>query len=410
MISARPLVHKGLIKRVGSGSSISVWYDPWISDSRPRSAICKGINYYPHLMVNQLINSQTSTWNLPLLHQLFESTEIARITGITIATGYRKDTCGWLFTKSGRYTVKSGYRVLQELADEDVIPVFGPDVRRLQAQSWKVKCTTKLQHFIWQIISGCLSVGARPPGLGSIPYPNATTVLSYGALFSNMAHLFWGLPKDDDMLIFPWLLWFIWKARNYKVFSNDDHDPPDVLESAITEARAWATAQTGEIIGPMARVSYPRTEIEGEWCQIDGAWKDTECRAGLGWYNFDPASCSILVGSCNLRRGLSPLQTELESLVWAMQSMLTHNKRQMNFQTDCSELVTMVSKPQDWPAFAILLEEVEKCKRSFQAFSLTHIPRTKNTKADKLARSARDQPYDVYYVNTVPPVTLPVPN
>ncbi|CAA7041779.1 unnamed protein product [Microthlaspi erraticum] len=145
----------------------------------------------------------------------------------------------------------------------------------------------------------------------------------------------------------------------------------DVLESAITEARAWATAQTGEIIGPMARVSYPRTEIEGEWCQIDGAWKDTECRAGLGWYNFDPAS-------------------------W--------------FNLDCSELVTMVSKPQDWPAFAILLEEVEKCKRSFQAFSLTHIPRTKNTKADKLARSARDQPYDVYYVNTVPPVTLPVPN
>ncbi|CAA7020406.1 unnamed protein product [Microthlaspi erraticum] len=242
------------------------------------------------------------------------------------------------------------------------------------------------------------------------PIPTPLQSFPTDALFSNMAHLFWGLPKDDDMLIFPWLLWFIWKARNYKVFSNDDHDPPDVLESAITEARAWATAQTGEIIGPMARVSYPRTEIEGEWCQIDGAWKDTECRAGLGWYNFDPASCSILVGSCNLRRGLSPLQTELESLVWAMQSMLTHNKRQMNFQTDCSELVTMVSKPQDWPAFAILLEEVEKCKRSFQAFSLTHIPRTKNTKADKLARSARDQPYDVYYVNTVPPVTLPVPN
>ncbi|CAA7047404.1 unnamed protein product [Microthlaspi erraticum] len=190
------------------------------------------------------------------------------------------------------------------------------------------------------------------------PIPTPLQSFPTDALFSNMAHLFWGLPKDDDMLIFPWLLWFIWKARNYKVFSNDDHDPRDVLESAITEARAWATAQTGEIIGPMARVSYPRTEIEG----------------------------SILVGSCNLRRGLSPLQTELEALVWHWFGLC-----------------------KDWPAFAILLEEVEKCKRSFQAFSLTHIPRTKNTKADKLARSARDQPYDVYYVNTVPPVTLPVP-
>ncbi|CAA7041844.1 unnamed protein product [Microthlaspi erraticum] len=119
MISARPLVHKGLIKKL-------------VQDLLSQYGMIHGF--------------------------LTLAREIARITGITIATGYRKDTCGWLFTKSGRYTVKSGYRVLQELADEDVIPVFGPDVRRLQAQSWKVKCTTKLQHFIWQIISGCLSV------------------------------------------------------------------------------------------------------------------------------------------------------------------------------------------------------------------------------------------------------------
>ncbi|CAA7057954.1 unnamed protein product [Microthlaspi erraticum] len=63
----------------------------------------------------------------------------------------------------------------------------------------------------------------------------------------------------------------------------------------------------------------------------------------------------------------------------------------MNFQTDCAQLVTMVSKPAEWPAFAILLEEVEKCRRMFQAFSLSHIPRTKNTKADKLARSGENK-------------------
>ncbi|CAA7017616.1 unnamed protein product [Microthlaspi erraticum] len=130
----------------------------------------------------------------------------------------------------------------------------------------------------------------------------------------------------------------------------------------------------------------------GEWCQLDGAWKESKCRAGLDWYNFDPDSSSTLVGACNLRRGLSPLQTELEALVWDMQSMLVNNKRRMNFQTDCADLVKMVSKPRDWPTFEILLEEVEKCKRKFQAFSLTHIPRTKNTKADKLARHYKKCP------------------
>ncbi|CAA7062614.1 unnamed protein product [Microthlaspi erraticum] len=89
--------------------------------------------------------------------------------------------------------------------------------------------------------------------------------------------------------------------------------------------------------------------------------------------------------------------------------MLVHNKRQMNFQTDCAQMVKMVSNPTEWPAFAILLEEVEKCKRMFQAFSLSYIPKTKNTKADKLARSAQDQPHDVYYINSVPPASLPGP-
>ena len=36
--SARSLVSKGLIKRVGSGSSISVWNDAWLPTTRPRPA------------------------------------------------------------------------------------------------------------------------------------------------------------------------------------------------------------------------------------------------------------------------------------------------------------------------------------------------------------------------------------
>ncbi|CAA7037479.1 unnamed protein product [Microthlaspi erraticum] len=147
----------------------------------------------------------------------------------------------------------------------------------------------------------------------------------------------------------------------------------------------------------------------GEWCQVDGAWKETECRAGLGWYNFDPESGSTLVGASNLRRRLSPLQTELETLIWAMQSMLVHNKQRMNFQTDCAQLVKMVSEPAEWPAFEILLEEMEKCRKMFQAFSITHIPRKKNTKADRLTQSARDQPHDVYNINSVPPASFPEP-
>ncbi|CAA7053009.1 unnamed protein product [Microthlaspi erraticum] len=78
----------------------------------------------------------------------------------------------------------------------------------------------------------------------------------------------------------------------------------------------------------------------------------------------------------------------------------------MNFQTDCAQLVKMVSKPAKWPAFEILLQDMENYRRMFQAFSLTHISREKNTKADKLARSARDRPHNVYFINSIPPASL----
>ncbi|CAA7016430.1 unnamed protein product [Microthlaspi erraticum] len=122
---------------------------------------------------------------------------------------------------------KSGYTIAQEAMDADNMIQFGPDVRRLQAQAWKIPCTQKLQHFLWQILTGCISGGStlRSRGLGLSPIPTAVNRFPTEGLFTNMAHLFWNLPDDDRMRMYPWLIWFIWKARNDKVFSNGDWDP-----------------------------------------------------------------------------------------------------------------------------------------------------------------------------------------
>ncbi|CAA7050030.1 unnamed protein product [Microthlaspi erraticum] len=68
---------------------------------------------------------------------------------------------GWFFTKTGRYTVKSGYAIAQQALEANSPNFFGPDTQRLQAQVWKVQYTQKLQHFIWQALTGCIAVGDR---------------------------------------------------------------------------------------------------------------------------------------------------------------------------------------------------------------------------------------------------------
>ena len=77
------------------------------------------------------------------------------------------------------------------------------------------------------------------------------------------------------------------------------------------------------------------------------------------------------------------------------------NLRQLNitFATDCSQLVKMVSEPEEWSAFASYLEDIKLLKESFNSTELIHIPRTQNSRADSLARSARNQPSFVVHMD-----------
>jgi len=112
--------------------------------------------------------------------------------------------------------------------------------------------------------------------------------------------------------------------------------------------------------------------------------------AGQGWYStlegFDG-----LMGARNVRAPLSPLHAEMEALLWAMECMRNLRQFQVTFATDCSQLVKMVSEPEELPAFEAYLEDLKILKDSFHSSQIIHISRTQNKKADSLARGARRQ-------------------
>ena len=73
--------------------------------------------------------------------------------------------------------------------------------------------------------------------------PTNQAIFPTHSLFTNMDHLFWRVapPMEDHQ--FAWILWYIWKSRNNKVFSNLDIDPRDTLKLAETESTLWTDAQ-----------------------------------------------------------------------------------------------------------------------------------------------------------------------
>ena len=68
--------------------------------------------------------------------------------------------------------------------------------------------------------------------------------------------------------------------------------------------------------------------------------------AGQGWFStlegFDG-----LMGARNVRTPLSPFHAEMEALLWAMECMRNLRQFQVTFAADCSQLVKMVSEPEE---------------------------------------------------------------
>ena len=97
--------------------------------------------------------------DLDLLKAYVHQDDVSTIRSLAISRNPKPNSYGWHFTDHRRYTVKSGYRIEKLYPDMGVQHMaIGPDTKPLLVQSWKLQCSPKLKHFVWQIIFGCLPV------------------------------------------------------------------------------------------------------------------------------------------------------------------------------------------------------------------------------------------------------------
>ncbi|XP_019089229.1 PREDICTED: uncharacterized protein LOC104733961 [Camelina sativa] len=245
-------------------------------------------------------------------------------------------------------------------------------------------------------------------------FPTSSGCFPSNSVYDNMDSLFWRFQDIPSIDVFPWILWYIWKARNDKLFSNLDSNPVAILQIAEEESKLWSSAQeeppgTFPQSDPrsLSRSRVPTSNVVREYgsshrCFVDGSWKVTDQFMGRGWYCISPDGESPTMGASNSRRSLSPLHAEVEALIWAMRCMIGAEKEKVVFLTDCSNLVKMVSSPSEWPAFKTYLDAIEEDKEEFISFAVVQIPRSQNGRAHKLARRARVESLPITYVNNFP--------
>ena len=109
------LLKEGIIYRVGDGTKIKVWKNPWIPECgtrRPRSLPGRS----PIPLVADLLNPNTGGWDEALVRDLFQKEDAKAILSISICEGM-EDNFAWHFEQRGIFSVKSAYKIGVMLRD-----------------------------------------------------------------------------------------------------------------------------------------------------------------------------------------------------------------------------------------------------------------------------------------------------
>ncbi|XP_013624943.1 PREDICTED: uncharacterized protein LOC106331160 [Brassica oleracea var. oleracea] len=389
---ARKLLLLGIRKKIHSEYEVKVWENPWIPTTPTRPARPIAPILHPNLRVSDLINGETREWDDGLLEMYVNPDDITFIKSLAISSTHHRDSFCWNYTRNGQYTVKSGYRVARNLMrNDEEKEILEPNITKLQAFVWKVKAPQKMCHLMWQLLTGQVAV-TRNLVRQNMRCDNYCP--RCGEPEETATHAIFECPpalqvwKNDiavpelDRDLYPWIIWYIWKARNDKIFRGIDRDPIELVRYAESECQAWFNANE-RAPGTPQELQNEESQVIclDNICMVDGSWTSMAQFSGCGWVWKDSLGQIQLMGMRNLSRRKAALHLEVEALWWAMESMLLHSSCQ-SFGTDCKDLIAMIREPQDWPSFATELEAIKTLQLCFPDFKISYIPRAQNGISD----------------------------
>ncbi|CAE6050810.1 unnamed protein product [Arabidopsis arenosa] len=190
--------------------------------------------------------------------------------------------------------------------------------------------------------------------------------------------------------LYPWLLWFLWKARNLLIFENRLSSEEDTVLRAVKEATAWQEAKALSPLKPTSSKREARSPAHKDalWCFSDAAWKAESSCCGLGWIIKDPAKKVIHQGSSSRPFVSSALVAESLALKAAISAALALGVSRVACFSDCQELMLLLNAEGHANEIDGILEDIKLLILNFLSVSFHFIPRVENSEADLLAKSA----------------------
>ena len=153
LIWGKQILLKGAKRKIKDGNQIDLFTEEWIPKHRNPFAITSTSASQVNLKVCHLFNPIFKQWREPLIRCLFPTQVIPDILSIHIPRVPHQDERIWRFTRSGNYSVKTGYFQIvmhQQGHDHSVFSMW--------FKLWALKLPPKYVLFIQKVLHRILAV------------------------------------------------------------------------------------------------------------------------------------------------------------------------------------------------------------------------------------------------------------
>lgn len=251
-----------MIWRVGNGERIRTWRDPWI----PKGPVFKPVTPKRNCRLNFVADflNEHGAWNTQLLREHFWPMDVDEILKIRTSPRQRQDFISWQPERSGRFSVRSAYRLATSSHNDAFAGGASSDSpdgnRSLWKLIWRAHIPQKIKIVAWKASVGALAtmlgkvehhIGVRAicPICGVEEETSFHALVTCGharVLWDRMREV-WPLPpserlqhtgKDwlllvlagcsaDSRSMIILLIWRIWQMRN-DIFHGNDATPTSI--------------------------------------------------------------------------------------------------------------------------------------------------------------------------------------
>lgn len=133
---------------------------------------------------------------------------------------------------------------------------------------------------------------------------------------------FWRNPRrkeqSEEQGMLPWLTWFIWKSWDKKVFEGAYSEPLDILH--LAESEFWRGRKPNSVYPVQEK---PTNQWHNNPLMLDVKWFVEGVISDLeAWLVLLSGEHIVIISTRGQRRCLSPLQSQMDVLLWVMSCIL----------------------------------------------------------------------------------------